>query len=682
MKKIVKYLIGLTFLFALCCAIRNVTNMYCHVWSANTEQMQVKNRKEANSRIVALFSLEGHITWIDDYYVAHPYQYGKVDIIDNTNGNVLEELYTDRDGYYHTGLSTGISGVYLRIYAQGENISVVSPDEEIYTCESDVVYLTLNWEDAFDGPDILDYTITMDAFNGQAMQIAQAGIVATRYVREMNGSYLSPVTIEYPHNEEHQNDFYNAAQERIYLLKPKIHEIAPQLPPIQETVKNYSNWDMIMHEYGHHVQYKLGITLSPGGRHDGTNLIAEYGKSPGVRLAWGEAYPTVFGALAQEYYKNELDSIEVVGDSAYSRNNGGKIDFEVYEYSNFSLYASGEGGEFAIISVLWDLFDDENQGVEELFDSISMTHQEHWNMMKNSRAYTMSDFVNYYYQTHTNQEINEFAKILSQYGFSVSGIGVEETYPGDSPVFTWNSILTATKNGINYYHERYQFVFYDDSFNEVYRSDIIDNRAYININDEGACRYHFDTNTWSIIQELFGGHQYSVSLISWQMEVVCDDNYVTPTGGYITPRLKLTFRKPVDSSYASLSGTNSQTFVLEEGKPPVTRYAFSTTDRVMCSVDYEAILESQNLQAAEVDTCRIQIVGLRKLILECYLIVQSEEVSYLLEYTADNGIHEIDIAYLYNMYGVTSFTIMQKEESLFEEIITEETRIFIQAKVI
>lgn len=100
--------------------------------------------------------------------------------------------------------------------------------------------------------DNYDYTFA------QALQVSQAVIFASKYVKEMSGENIASISVRYPHNEKKIDCAYIDTNKTKYISEPNSYR----------SFKSYASWDLIMHEYGHHVQYELSIAKSPGDNHN------------------------------------------------------------------------------------------------------------------------------------------------------------------------------------------------------------------------------------------------------------------------------------------------------------------------------------------------------------------------------------------------------------------------------
>lgn len=645
------------------------------------EEITFVNNSLIEPRIISMWEIEGEILWKDDDSVTHPFRYGKIEIVNFYTNEVLDTGTTDGDGRYSfIGTQAGAT-VFLRIYAEGETIIVVSPTDEGYIYESDSIAidpsLSLN---PIREPVEFNVTITMDTLAGKAMQIAQAAIMGERYVKAMNGAYPSDVTIEFPHNNEEksQNCFYEPILSRINIANNYDRWDGVGNHEIWYAVKSYASWDIILHEYGHHIQKQLSLARSPGGEHSfQQNLVEEYGKLDGIRLAWGEAHASVLGELVQQYYKEELVGVAYTADAAYTK--AYYKTYMIYE----SSYTKGEGNEYSIAGFLWDLFDGESEGNQEEFDTISMSHLDFWNLLKDGQPHSMSGFVNYYYETHTNRQIDAFAKLLSANGFSVTDLSMSEPTVNFPPTFTWTSILTAEdSNGIKYYHEKFQFVFYNENFNGIYNTEKIDLGISGNTRVEGQYSYTFSMYEWGEIQKRLSGYYYRVAIISWQEEGIGNEENAYPTGGYIAPTILREMPKSLTTAnnHRILTGSNSEQFSTDGFVE--TRYMLSGVDTVTCTVDYTGVLADIGLLNSELKNCFVVLQGQRRSNASCYVYIGDNTNGEWFEMTPINGNYFIDIKYLYDTYGTTTFTLKQTEYNVvLVDVIIDQITIEYQKKL-
>ena len=145
------------------------------------------------------------------------------------------------------------------------------------------------------------------------------------------------------------------------------------------------DWDVMLHEYGHFVSDVLNTEDSPGGRHSGQdNLADDFGrdKDEGIRLAWGEGWATYFAiSLLQEADAAAL-GIANIGDARYQDTEDASIDSDLEAHNTL-----GEDNEVTVMSVLWDLYDSVDDGIDEA----SLGAQAVWSGLDDSDPSTLSD---------------------------------------------------------------------------------------------------------------------------------------------------------------------------------------------------------------------------------------------------------------------------------------------------
>ena len=419
--------------------------------------------------------LRGTLVWVDDRGVEHPCQYIKVNVYDKEDviaDQLITTTYTNAGGFYSISFENDQSffefgnDLFIEIFAEGESVALKNNSGVTYSVStrdstlSNVangstsnisVKFEMSENGNFVGGDL-----------GRAMQISQPAIVASRYAKAMNGSAMPDVDVYYPINDI--NCGYDPDLNRIYI----IHQSAATNYPA-----SYASWDVIMHEYGHHVQCQLDITENPGVKHnsfendiDINSFTDEERKEKGTKLAWAESWPTVFGIIAQKYYINELTNIVTVGDVSYTSYNS--ADYSI-EYGQFCL---GEGCERAIMYFLYNLYDSDNDDI----DTVALGHQFWWDVSDASNAKTFSAFIDYvcYLDILT---IDQLGKLLSYSGMAVSNLRMSS---GSLPSFIWDGY-----GGSEYHpYNSNVIVFAKPSDQEIFRTNAVSRNRYQLKNEE------------------------------------------------------------------------------------------------------------------------------------------------------------------------------------------------------
>lgn len=284
---------------------------------------------------------------------------------------------------------------------------------------------------------------------GRALGICQAIYFGGKYYEEMENTSPDFVNVGYP------------------IGTWAYHK---DLEGIELTEATYAYWDVILHEYGHAVQKLKDISANPGDEHiicyhfcnnpKWNEKNERQKKEDGVKLVWGESWPTVFGNLVTKKYYDQLIGLESVGDDVYSSNgNPGKFSINLNDPDEVELgRLYGEGSEVTTIAVLFDLFDDDQ--ATEPFDAVSLGHKGLWDLVMSSRAKTFSEFATYCYGA-SEIDNESFGMITGHYGMSVDIVAIANPANFNtlhSPTFSWE------KCNKNYIDNSYSSNKYDIEF--------------------------------------------------------------------------------------------------------------------------------------------------------------------------------------------------------------------------
>ncbi|MBE6536391.1 MAG: M4 family metallopeptidase [Ruminococcaceae bacterium] len=470
-------------------------------------------------------SIFGLLLWEDDFGLKHPLRNIMIEIYDKEpiGSDLLGITYTDNSGFFNYDfknpdnwieLENGGYDIFIRVYPGDSNAMVtMGTSDNLYYCESEVV------ENFPDGDMIyVGYVAPCDTDLGRAFQISQAIITARDYAKQMMGRTPSNVTVRYPYdNPEYVHEcFYENSYNRI--------SITGKNASLTGYPNAYASWDIIMHEYGHHVQYELGIINDGYGfeHYSNTDNAIRYGKDIGIKLAWNESWPTVFGIMAQHYYADCLTNIYTVCDTNYKAYNGANHSLE---YDNV---AKGEACEQSIMSVLWDLFDSNN----DTNDTITLGHENWWAVTTGNQSKTFSDFIDYFYDEYP-EYIDDIGANLSFYHMASSEpylVNAGVVSVDTPPEFMWYA-----RGGSNVFpNDSFILIFYNTVGNEVLRIP-----AEYEFGQEYDY-YQVPDRYWEEILDMVGT-SYSVAICSLKL------TSSPATGPYISKRSEV-FTKPIPSS--------------------------------------------------------------------------------------------------------------------------------------
>lgn len=421
------------------------------VSESSTEEESIATRAAVVDTYV-----RGTLQWKDDWGTVHPLRGVQVEIYDKDLGIVREKLgtvYTNDSGYFNFGfandtgaLENGGYDIVVEILAGDDNVHMVKDDGSEYR------YVSSEYSNIGTGDDIelnitfaMSYDNDMEGFKqaklGQAFQITQAAMTARDFAEAMMGTTPSDVEIYFTD----EAGCWYSSNKKIYISTYSYE---------YSLAHAYASWDVIMHEYGHHIQYEMDIIDSPGGSHriSENNADSRKNKEVGVKLTWGESWNTVFGIIAQLYSLDNISNVVTVGDDSYTAYNF------VDKAFNSSVTALGEACEESVIAVLYDLFDDD--GDTESRDQITLSYQDWWDVTTGGQAKTFSDFINDFYAEYP-EYIDEMGELLSYY--SMAPTAVDQVAIGDDlPTFTWTG-----QGGSTYYpNNTFTLIAFDENYEE------------------------------------------------------------------------------------------------------------------------------------------------------------------------------------------------------------------------
>ena len=201
------------------------------------------------------------------------------------------------------------------------------------------------------------------------------------------------------------------------------------------------DWDVTLHEFGHFVADQLGIERNPGGSHGDENLSNRYGKDRGIRLAWGEGWPTYF-AVSTLHERAGLLGVPDVGDTRYQDTEDADIDSDLE-----ATHTRGEDNEVTVTAILWDLYDD----VADNRDQLSLGVGPVWDTLDAGDPESLSDAYRLFSPSGSVDAVN---CIASQMNVSPKISGAGTTVTNARPTFRWRA-----GNGGNHPNDRFQVKF-------------------------------------------------------------------------------------------------------------------------------------------------------------------------------------------------------------------------------
>ncbi len=393
--------------------------------------------------------ISGTLFWEDDRFDGsqattqdkHPMIFTKIDVM--IGMSAFTTVYTDENGEFTTTITQFTNTpITLRIYPAGNGIDVARSIAYSYV---------FNTIDMFErgGNYTVEYVFTKELHGDfwKAIQIGQAATVARKYIKTISSNAaLDQVLIWYP---SENGSYYVPSENSIYIDGTNYTG--------ENAFNSYESWDVIMHEYGHHVQNNFAIDNSPGGHHfygvDCAEHIYEYTqgltncpyclageaswsetwskeecKDAGDWMAWSEGWATAFAQMAQNYYATYLSDIFTVADGCYTSNGERISNINIKD----PMQLNGEANEMVAASFVYNLVFSSQEG------GLGLTDQQVWNILATCNPTKLVDLINCLKMVedlNADVYINDFLKragLLTN--MSIVNISLQTT-----PTITWTN---------------------------------------------------------------------------------------------------------------------------------------------------------------------------------------------------------------------------------------------------
>ncbi len=334
------------------------------------DRKEVALKPQGVSATAANITVQGNVQWTDENGNTHPV-FGATASIRDDDGifgtEFITAVVTDVNGNYsavvddNDGPLQGDRDIFVVIRAANSFVNTTTSGGSTYEMQSPVHNETPG------GSTITENFTAGNTGTGPAFSVFQAGTRIASYATLVHGSAFPQVDIRWPDT----GSFYDGT--RIHLVQG-----------------DRWDWDVAQHEYGHYAADRINIENNPGGPHgigDCISDVAPMGgsasKDRGVRLAWGEGWPTYFGTSGQQVLNMAVLNVPRVGDVSYQDLEDANL---VYSLEAQSSIGKGEDNEVAVQRLLWDLFDTNSDGR----DAISRSHTSIWTALDAADPTTLS----------------------------------------------------------------------------------------------------------------------------------------------------------------------------------------------------------------------------------------------------------------------------------------------------
>lgn len=369
----------------------------------------------------------GTLKWTDEQGNAHPLIGAKVKV--TMDGSWWsEETYTSITGYYSISYDDiwylGSGKPTVHIYSEGENVEVTNGGVYEHSHE---------FSSTAGGPYSYTFSPNDDGDMGKAMMVFQGAKNFSDYaVESYDNNSISSCEFMYPANSKKGASYSNGV---VYVGNMENGD-SSHYP------STYAAWDIIGHEYGHHIQKCFGISDSPGGEHyaESNEIDHQYkngyslkeAKDRGYKLSWAEGWSTYWSTVAQTSFSNDLKTIETVGDLRYSA--------ETFEYGLdvYSADSKGDADETAIQRILYKLCSEK----QDDYDRFSLGEDTLWKIVSENKPFTFYEFVDDLYSQGYDK--NDLGRLLGKYNVVPCSIEIKDNAFDRLPTFTWDTYMGSS----------------------------------------------------------------------------------------------------------------------------------------------------------------------------------------------------------------------------------------------
>lgn len=436
------------------------------------ENLSIKASEFINQNSLSLNEygvISGYLKWTDDSGNVHPLVNATVTLTTSVHAKTFITS-TDSAGFYKLGGRLNLfpdeyGDATVHVYTRNDLVNMLIDDENSYEYVFNFYYSCNNNYN-------YSYIFTPDDEIGQAMDTFSAINAYADYAYLQLSLYdLPQCKIKYI---EDDRSYYD---DSIIYLSIYTGDLDKDVPT------RYENWDLIGHEYGHHLQRNY-FYQNYNGIHDSsksdfyTYMINHpfedktIAKEKSMGLAWNESWPTYFSISAQNKFNDGLKTIKFVGDSSYTANNNISYDLNKYDTEHYK----GEMCERTIMMFMYQLWDDKIDNC----DNISIDEVDIFNVMMDYNPKYFYSFINILYETtEFKVDLSNLGRLLEEFDLGASNITT--TYNDNTITFSWEDNAYTIAANYNYYEfgfNRFDLILLDKSYNQVFVKEGLSKTSY------------------------------------------------------------------------------------------------------------------------------------------------------------------------------------------------------------
>lgn len=575
--------------------------------SSNSAKRKTTRNYTGNGRVY------GQLKWTDDNGIVHPLVGIKVKLtfLDSYN-NVYQ--YTDSNGNYDITFKNIVGYTnfkcILHIYTVNDYVVIKDNLDKIYEyvevlpMENNSIiqynHVFGRFTDAYDKEGKM---LFQPIYIYGAIQIYEAMYNYSNYAINLSGDTDLPKCALYypmgnkPNTDIKLKDCYYNDDNVIYLCSESNRE--KNKTNCKNTIDGYypyveGSWDLIGHEYGHHLQKIFFHQDYDNGEHStACNDIFKYmenhnysnpisdlklyeAKVEGCKLAFCEAWPTFFAISAQQSFNDDAKTVPTVGDYYYQAYSGVCDDLTSINNENdrdFISQRNGESDELIIMSFLYRIWETRNTAS---WDEISLTDDIIWNVMLKNPT-NLSEFINYLMSdTSINISSYKLGKILT--AFHLAPYLIYLSFDGDNHLlsfergnFNVSYPLTGTSVGYQFNNNELYIEFYDDNDNLI-------TNQYFDLGQTETSNnftYVLSNSSWNRILDIQTlGYYVKITAYAKRTCTVLGETVTHKTGPYIA------YERFIKPTNYSITLNDSRYYEKAVTIPAGGSFVFNVTDNI------------------------------------------------------------------------------------------------------
>lgn len=408
-----------------------VVDMQNQSQNSNTQQLLITPRSATGT-----VTVQGTVNWQDENGLSHPAFGMTVQVRDAEliGSELVAQATTDVNGQYYfvvdndDGFLAGNRDIFVRIRTANSAVSIKSDGVfgAVYQADTGV------HNEVPDGSLITENITCANTGTGPACGLHTGASYVASYTASLNaGSFLPHINILWSSD----GAYYDGSNVHLSLM-------------------DRWDWDVMFHEYGHYVMDSFNFENNPGGSHSSASCDsdARASKDVGVRLAWGESWPTYFGISGQRALNLAALNIPRVGDTLYQDTEDSTLS---YSMENSQAGLQGEDNERAIMRLLWDITDSAVDGR----DNVNISNQALFDIISPSGATNLSQAWSAIRALLTNSDDLAYGGVSAD-----QLVGSTLTTPASGSIVRPNTLFSWNRNvgcSTTYDGDNFDLVFYD-----------------------------------------------------------------------------------------------------------------------------------------------------------------------------------------------------------------------------